>query len=243
MLDIKWVREHLDEVAEMLKNRNNKFPLDKFVEIDSKRRETLLEVEKLKEKRNAGAKQVGALKMKGENADELMEEMRKLGDDIKALDDKANAIQTELDEMAMSIPNRIHSSVPIGKDDTYNVEIRKWGTPNKFDFEPKAHWELGEKLDILDFENGVKLSQSRFTVLKKQGARLERGLMNFMLDLHTTKQGFTEIAPPFMVNSKTMAGTGQLPKFAEDLYRCTNDDLWLIRQQKSRLQIYMQVKY
>lgn len=228
MLDIKWVREHLDEVAEMLKNRNNKFPLDKFVAIDFKRRETLLEVEKLKEKRNAGAKQVGALKMKGENAAELMDEMRKLGDDIKALDDKAASIQSELDEMAMSIPNRIHSSVPIGKDDTFNVEIRKWGTPRKFDFEPKAHWELGEKLDILDFENGVKLSQSRFTILKKQGARLERGLMNFMLDLHTLKQGFTEIAPPFMVNSKTMTGTGQLPKFAEDLYRCTNDDLWLI---------------
>jgi len=228
MLDIKWVREHLDEVAEMLKNRNNKFPLDKFVAIDSKRRETLLEVEKLKEKRNAGAKQVGALKMKGEDAAELMDEMRKLGDDIKALDDKAASIQSELDEMAMSIPNRIHSSVPIGKDDTFNVEIRKWGTPRKFDFEPKAHWELGERLDILDFENGVKLSQSRFTILKKQGARLERGLMNFMLDLHTLKQGFTEIAPPFMVNSKTMTGTGQLPKFAEDLYRCTNDDLWLI---------------
>lgn len=228
MLDQRWIREHSDEVSAMLKNRNNEFPLDRFLELDVQRREILLEVEALKEKRNAGAKRVGELKKTGGNADSLMEEMRGIGDKVKELDDRAAAIQEELDDLALRIPNRIHESVPVGKDETENVEIRKWGTPRVFDFEPKPHWEIAEPLGIMDFERGVKLAESRFTVLKAQGARVERGLMNFMLDLHTTQHGFTEVAPPALVNSATMRGTGQLPKFAEDLYRCTNDDLWLI---------------
>jgi len=229
MLDLKWVREHSDEVATMLKNRNNHdFPLDKFMELDAKRRATLLEVETLKEKRNAGAKKVGEMKKAGENADALMDEMRAIGDQVKELDDKAAEIQTELDTLALRIPNMPHESVPVGKDDHDNPEVRKWGTPREFSFEPKAHWDICEPLGIMDFERGVKLSQSRFTVLMDQGAHLERALMNFMLDLHTTKHGFTEVAPPALVNSATMQGTGQLPKFADDLYRCTNDDLWLI---------------
>jgi seryl-tRNA synthetase len=229
MLDLKWVREHSDEVATMLKNRNNHdFPLDQFMELDGKRRAALLEVETLKEKRNAGAKKVGEMKKAGENADALMEEMRAIGDQVKELDDKAAEIQTELDALALRIPNMPHESVPIGKDDSANVEIRKWGTPREFSFEPKAHWDVCEPLGIMDFERAVKLSQSRFTILMDQGAHLERSLMNFMLDLHTTKHGFTEVAPPALVNSATMQGTGQLPKFADDLYRCTNDDLWLI---------------
>jgi len=228
MLDMKWVREHTDEVAAMLLNRNYNFPLDKFVELDALRRETLLEVEALKEKRNAGAKEVGMKKKAGENADALMEEMRLIGEKVKELDEKVAGIEAELQDLAMRIPNRPHSSVPVGADENDNVEIRRHGTPRRFTFEPKPHWDLGEPLGIMDFERGVQLAESRFTGLKRAGARLERALMNFMLDLHTTQHGFTEIAPPILVNTTTMSGTGQLPKFAEDLYRCANDDLWLI---------------
>ena len=228
MLDTKWVREHYKEVAEMLASRNNAFPLDRYKELDEERRGVLLKVEKLKERRNAGSKEVGAKKKAGENTDALQNEIRGLGDEIKKLDDRAAEIQRELDELALSIPNRPHPSVPKGKDEYDNVEMRRWGTPRDFEFEPKPHWEIGEALDIMDFDRGVKLAESRFTVLKGAGARLERGLMNFMLDLHTTRHGFTEIATPALVNTKTMTGTGQLPKFAEDLYRCLNDDLWLI---------------
>lgn len=229
MLDTKWVREHYDELAEMLEARNNKdFPLERYKELDAERRATLQSVETLKERRNNGTKEVGMKKKAGEDTSALQAEIRALGDEIKALDDKADEIQSELDELALRIPNRPHVSVPVGADENDNVEMRRWGEPRKFDFEPKPHWELGEALGIMDADRGVKLAESRFTVLKGYGARLERGLMNFMLDLHTTQHGFTEVEPPALVNSKTMTGTGQLPKFAEDLYRCANDDLWLI---------------
>ncbi|NLD06295.1 MAG: serine--tRNA ligase [Synergistaceae bacterium] len=228
MLDIKWVRENTEEFAAMLANRNYSFPLDRFIELDSMRRETLIEAEAVKEKRNAGAKEVGMKKKAGENADELMEEMRIIGEKVKDLDEKVGKIEAELDDLAMRIPNRPHDSVPIGADESDNVEIRKHGKPREFTFEPKAHWDLGESLGIMDFEKGVQIAESRFTVLKGAGARLERALMNFMLDLHTIQHGFTEIAPPILVNTATMSGTGQLPKFAEDLYKCANDDLWLI---------------
>ena len=228
MLDTKWVREHYDELAEMLASRSNAFPLDRYKELDEERRKVLLEVEKLKERRNAGSKEVGVRKKAGEDTEALQNEIRELGEEIKAFDDRADAIQAELDELALRIPNRPHASVPKGKDENDNIEMRRWGTPREFDFAPKPHWELGEALGIMDFDRGVKLAESRFTVLKGAGARLERGLMNFMLDRHTTQHGFTEVAPPALVNSKTMTGTGQLPKFADDLYRCVNDDLWLI---------------
>ncbi len=228
MLDIKWVRENYKTVKAMLQSRNNAFDLDKFMELEKSRREMLVKVETLKEKRNSGSKQVGIMKRNGEDATELQNEIRNLGDEIKKLDDNSNKIQEDLNSMALSIPNMPHSTVPIGKDENDNVEIRRWGEPRKFDFEPKPHWEIGEALDILDFERGVKLAESRFTILKGYGAKLERALLNFMLDLHTREHGFTEIMPPVLVNTKTMTGTGQLPKFAEDLYRCNNDDLWLI---------------
>lgn len=228
MLDTKWVREHYDELAEMLASRNNAFPLDRYKELDEERRKVLLEVEKLKERRNAGSKEVGIKKKAGEDTEALQNEIRELGEEIKKFDDKANEIESELDELALRIPNRPHASVPKGKDENDNIEMRRWGTPREFDFEPKPHWDLGEGLGVMDFDRGVKIAESRFTVLKGAGARLERGLMNFMLDLHTTQHGFTEVAPPALVNSKTMTGTGQLPKFADDLYRCLNDDLWLI---------------
>jgi len=147
---------------------------------------------------------------------------------VKEIDARIAELDAGISDMLLSIPNRPHDSVPVGKDENDNPEVRRWGEPKRFAFEPKAHWDIGEALGILDFEKGASLSQSRFTVLKGMGARLERALLNFMLDLHTEKHGYREIQPPFMVNSKTMTGTGQLPKFADDLYKCENDDLWLI---------------
>lgn len=228
MLDIKWIRENYETVKNMLQSRNNAFDLDKFLELEKTRREMLVKVETLKEKRNSGSKQVGIMKRNGDDASNLQAEIRNLGDEIKKLDEESNVIQEKLNDLALSIPNMPHHTVPVGKDENDNVEIRRWGEPRKFDFEPKSHWEIGEALGILDFERGVKLAESRFTILKGYGAKLERALLNFMLDLHTREHGFTEIMPPVLVNTKTMTGTGQLPKFAEDLYKCNNDDLWLI---------------
>lgn len=228
MLDTKWVREHVDEVRTMLANRNNNFDLDLFLDLDVQRRQALVEVEELKEKRNKGSKQVGMLRKASENTDALMEEMRRLGERVRELDEIAGALQARMDDMALMIPNCPHESVAIGASEEDNLEVRRWGIPKEFTFEPKPHWELGEALDIMDFERGVKIAESRFTLLKGAGALLERGLKNLMLDLHTTQHGFTEIAPPILVNSRTMLGTAQLPKFADDQYKCAEDDLWLI---------------
>ncbi|HOU32523.1 MAG TPA: serine--tRNA ligase [Synergistaceae bacterium] len=228
MLDIKWVRERPDEVREMLAQRRSAFPLDTLLEVDRRRRDLLGEGEELKARRNEGSRRVGEAKKKGENADALMEEMRLLGERVGAIDEEGASLDRQMEELLSQIPNRPHVSVPRGADEESNVVVRSWGEPRSFDFEPKPHWELGEALDILDFERGVRLAESRFTVLKGSGARMERALINFMLDLHTREHGYTEFAPPFMVNSATMRGTGQLPKFAEDLYRCAEDDLWLI---------------
>lgn len=228
MLDIKWVRERPNEVREMLAQRRSAFPLDTLLEVDRRRRDLLGEGEELKARRNEGSRRVGEAKKKGENADALMEEMRLLGERVGDIDEEGASLDRQMEELLSQIPNRPHVSVPRGADEEDNVVVRSWGEPRSFDFEPKPHWELGEALDILDFERGVRLAESRFTVLKGAGARMERALINFMLDLHTREHGYTEFAPPFMVNSATMRGTGQLPKFAEDLYRCAEDDLWLI---------------
>lgn len=228
MLDTKWIREHAGEVRTMLANRKNNFDLDLFLSLDVQRRQALVDVEELKEKRNKGSKEVGMLRKAGENTDALMEEMRLLGERVRELDEVASELQVRMDNMALMIPNRPHASVPVDASGEGNAEIRRWGVPKEFSFKPKPHWELGEALDIIDFERGVKIAESRFTLLKGAGALLERGLKNLMLDLHTTQHGFTEIAPPILVNSKTMLGTAQLPKFAEDQYKCADDDLWLI---------------
>jgi seryl-tRNA synthetase len=196
--------------------------------MDEEKRALLTETEDLKARRNEGSKKVGAAKARGEDAAPIMEEMRSLGERVKEIDARIAELDAGISDMLLSIPNRPHDSVPVGKDENDNPEVRRWGEPKSFAFEPKAHWDIGEALGILDFEKGASLSQSRFTVLKGMGARLERALLNFMLDLHTEKHGYREILPPFMVNSKTMTGTGQLPKFADDLYKCENDDLWLI---------------
>ena len=228
MLDIRWIRSNADEVKVYLANRNNDFDIEPLLSLDEEKRKLLSETEDLKAKRNEGSRKVGMAKSKGEDATELMEEMRVIGDRIRDIDSTLAEIEEKMNDMLLSIPNRPHESVPVGKDENDNPVVRRWGEPKSFAFEPKAHWDIGEAAGIMDFEKGASLAQSRFTVLKGMGARLERALLNFMLDLHTEKHGYLEVQPPFMVNSKTMQGTGQLPKFADDLYKCENDDLWLI---------------
>ncbi|ADE57121.1 MAG: serine--tRNA ligase [Aminobacterium colombiense] len=228
MLEIKWIRNNIEEVKAFLVNRNNDFDVDRIVILDEEKRSLLTETENLKAQRNEGSRKVAEAKASGQDADVLMEEMKNLGQMVKEKDSKIAEIDQELQSLLLQMPNRPHDSVPVGKDENDNMEVRKWGTPKEFVFEPQAHWDIGEKLGILDFEKGVSLAESRFTVLKGAGARLERALINFMLDLHTEHHGYKEIQPPFMVSSQTMQGTGQLPKFAEDLYKCEGEDLWLI---------------
>jgi seryl-tRNA synthetase len=228
MLDPKWIRECPDEVRELLRRRKRDFDLDGLLDLDARRREVLTRSEELKSSRNEGSRKIGDIKKKGGDASALMDEMKAAGDRIREMDSELAGVEERLRELMLMLPNKLHESVPDGDDESANVEVRRWGEPRVFDFEPKPHWELGEALGIMDFETGARMSESRFTVLKREGARLERALVNFMLDLHTTRHGFTEIAPPILVNSATMTGTGQLPKFAEDQYKCANDDLWLI---------------
>ena len=228
MLDIRWIRSNADEVRQFLADRNNDLDIGPLLGLDEERRLLLTETEELKARRNEGSRKVGAARAKGEDASAVMEEMRVIGERIRDIDARISEIDGKISDMLLSLPNRPHDSVPVGKDENDNLEVRRWGEPKTFSFEPKPHWDLGEALGIMDFEKGASLAQSRFTVLKGLGARLERALLAFMLDLHTEKHGYLEVQPPFMVNSKTMRGTGQLPKFAEDLYKCENDDLWLI---------------
>ncbi|GHV51995.1 serine--tRNA ligase [Synergistales bacterium] len=228
MLDHKWVKDKADEVREILRKRRHNFNLDKLFSLETARREALGMVEGLKAKRNEGSRAVGELRKKGGDASELMEEMRLIGERVKELDEKLTEIEGEFKQQLLMMPNKLHESVPEGADENDNLEVKRWGEPRKFDFEPKPHWELGESLDIMDFDRGVRLAASRFTVLKGAGALLERGIINFMLDLHTRSHGYKEIMPPILVNSAAMYGTGQLPKFAEDQFKCDGGDLWLI---------------
>ncbi|MCD6183205.1 MAG: serine--tRNA ligase [Thermovirga sp.] len=228
MLDIRLFRDDLDGLKQMLKNRGYEYPVDKVASLDEERRRLLVEVEELKAERNRGSKEIAEAMAKGMDASHLRERMKNIGVEIKELDEKLSMIERELKEHLLRIPNWPHASVPIGPDETHNVEVRRWGEPKDFGFTPRPHWEIGENLGILDFQRGVMLAESRFTVLVGFGARLERALINFMLDLHTKEHGFKEIEPPFLVNSETMQGTGQLPKFGEDLYSCSGEDLWLI---------------
>ena len=208
MLDIRLFRDNLEGLKQMLKNRGYDYPVEEVASLDEERRRILVEVEELKAERNRGSKEVAEAKAKGMDVTHLKERMKSIGAKIKELDEKLSKIEKKLEEHLLRIPNWPHSSVPIGPDETYNVEIRRWGEPKEFEFPPKAHWEIGESLGILDFQRGVMLAESRFTVLVGLGAKLERALINFMLDLHTKEHGFKEIEPPFLVNSETMQGTG-----------------------------------
>ncbi len=228
MLDIKFVRENPAQVIAACKKRNMDLNLDEFLELDKQRREITGQVEVLKSQRNADSQEIGKMKKAGENADAKMAEVRALGDKIAEDDEKLRAIAARLKEIILTIPNMPAEDVPLGKSDADNPEVRRWGEPKKFDFEPQAHWDIGEKLGILDFERGHKISGARFTIYKGLGSRLERSVINFFLDLHTQKHGYTEFFPPFIVNKESMIGTGQLPKFAEDMFKLEGLDYYLI---------------
>lgn len=227
MLDVKFVVENADLVKAAMKTRSGEYDVDIVLELDRQRREILKEVEVLKAERNRESAQVAALKREKKDASEIIARMKDVGDKIKALDDELGPVESGLRMAMLSIPNIPDKTVPIGKDDTENVEIRKFMEPTKFDFEPKAHWDLGDSLNILDPATAAKITGTRFTVYRGLGARLERAIFNFMLDTHTAN-GYTEIFPPFMVNRDSMTGTGQLPKFEEDAYAVKNTDYFLI---------------
>ncbi len=229
MLDIKRIREDFDNVKKAIESRGNgDYNIGHAIELDDRRRELLGEVEALKARQNRDSREIPKLKKAGEDTTQLMAEMKKLSDEIAGLDEKVKAVQQELRDLLLGIPNTPNPGNPVGPDESCNVEIRKWGEPRVFDFEHKAHWDIGTDLDILDFDRAAKLSGARFTAYKGAGARLERALINFMLNLHTEEQGYTEILPPFMVGRAALTGTGQLPKFEEDMFRIPDKDAFLI---------------
>ncbi len=228
MLDSKFVRENPEKVAQALRNRGLDLGLDEFLALEKQRRELLVEVEALKNKRNTVSQEISRIKKSGAPADDMIAEMRAVGDRITALDNKVKETESGLEAILLNIPNIPHQTVPVGADETANLEIRRWGTPRTFDFEPLAHWDIGEKLGIIDFERGRKVTGTRFLFYRGLGSRLERSLINFMLDLHTSSHGYTEFFPPFMVNGDSMVGTGQLPKFAADMFKLEGLDYYLI---------------
>ncbi|EFO7245631.1 serine--tRNA ligase [Listeria monocytogenes] len=229
MLDVKMLRNNFDEVKQKLQNRGEDLgEFEKFGELDKRRRTLIVETEALKSQRNEVSQEIAKLKREKQDADAKIEEMRVVGDRIKTLDIELREIDEKLDMILMSIPNIPHESTPVGESEDDNVEIRKWGEVREFDFEPKAHWDLGTDLDILDFENAAKVTGSRFVFYKKLGARLERALINFMMDLHSNEHGYEEMLPPYMVNRASMTGTGQLPKFEEDAFLIEAEDYFLI---------------
>ena len=228
MLDIKIIRENPDKVNELLKRRNSELSIDEVIEIDKQRREVQGKADNLRAERKNISQQVGQLKKEGKDTTEIQENVRKLGEEIKELEEKELEFNEKQKNLLLNIPNTPDETTPVGHDESANTVIKTVGeVPQKF-FEVKAHWDIGTELDILDFERGVKISESRFTIYKGKGARLERAIINFFLDVHTTDHGYTEILPPYLVNSVSMRGTGQLPKFQQDMYKCEEEDLYLI---------------
>ncbi len=228
MLDIKLIRENPEKINELLKRRNPDLSVDEVIEIDVERRKIQARADELRAKRKAESQKIGELKKKGENTDAIQEDVRKIGDDIKQLEDEQSVLDERQRDLLLHIPNIPDETTPIGTSEDDNQEVYKWGEPRKFDFEFKPHWDICEEKGLVDFERGVKLSQSRFTLYRGLGAKLERAIINFFLDYHTSEQGYEEVLPPFMANAATMTGTGQLPKFAEDMYKCVDEDLYLI---------------
>lgn len=229
MLDIRRVRENPDEVKAVVERRGKgDYGIDELIECDKKRRKLLSVMEQLKHTQKEASGLVPKLKKEGKDTTELFSKMKKLSSKVKELEKEVSDVEARQKELLLNIPNTPNESVPTGEDDSDNVEMWKFKEPTKFDFEPKAHWEIGENLDILDFERGAKLSGARFTVYKKLAARLERSVISFMLDLHTIDQDYDEILPPFMVNREAMIGTGQLPKFEDDMYHIEDTDQFLI---------------
>ena len=225
MLSLQFIRENPELVREALQKRQSDESIDDILALDEQRRSLLSDVESLKARRNEVSKQIGKT---GEKPPQLIEEMRHMGDRIKALDEQIGTIEGQLNDRLLRVPNIPHASVPVGKDESDNVELRKWGEVREFSFTPIPHWELGESLDIIDFERGAKLSGTRFYILKGLGAHLQRALISFMLDLHTREHGYTEMYPPFMLKRECMVGSGNLPKFADNLYHDEEDDFWFV---------------
>jgi seryl-tRNA synthetase len=227
MLDARFVRENIDIVKIALEKRNYEIDLSEFLSIEAERLKLLKEAEELRNKRNVVSEEIGKLKRQKQNTDALVAEMKGVSDRIKEIDDMLRGIEEKTELFLLNIPNIPHESVPAGKDETGNVEIRKWCQLRQFDFEPLNHWDIAETLGIIDFETGAKIAGARFSLMKGAGAKLERALMNFMLDVNTSK-GYKEIFPPLLVNRESMTGTGQLPKFEAELFRTVDPEFYLI---------------
>ena len=228
MLDIKLIRENPEKINELLKRRNPNLSVDAVLEIDNERRKIQFQADELRAKRKQESNKIGAMKKEGIDTTEIQAEIRQLGEDVKKLEETLNELDLKQKEALLFIPNTPDPEIPIGADDSANIEVKRWGEPTKANFELKPHWDLCPELNMLDFERGVKLAHTRFTLYRGKGARLERAIINFFLDTHTECRGYEEIFPPVMANSKTMTGTGQLPKFKEDMFKCVDEDLYLI---------------
>ncbi|MGA2880300.1 MAG: serine--tRNA ligase [Bryobacteraceae bacterium] len=227
MHDLSFFRANLDSIAQRLATRGYQLDLDQFRALDAERRAALTEAEQLKAQRNELSAQIPKLRAEGQDISAIQQESRALGERITGLDEKSKAVDEAFRDLMAGVPNLPHESVPVGKSADDNVEVRRWGQPREFDFAPKAHWDLGPELKILDLERATKITGARFAVYWGIGARLERALINFMLDVHTREHGYTEVLPPFLINSASLFGTGQLPKFKEDLFKIENTDFWL----------------
>ncbi len=228
MLDVKFIRQNIEKVEEMLQNRNTKVNLIEFKDLEEKRRKLITEGETLKADKNRRSKEIAESKKQGLIDDNLIKDLQIISDRIKIVDNELKDIEDKFEFISLNIPNMLHSSVPIGKDESSNTVYKTFGQPHKFNFTAKPHWDIAEKLGIIDFERATKITGSRFSLYFGNGAKLERAIINFMLDLHTTKHGYKEVLPPFMVNRQTMTGTGQLPKFEDDLFRIDSVDYFLI---------------
>jgi seryl-tRNA synthetase len=228
MYDLAWFRANFEHIAERLQTRSNPPNLDSYRELDKRRRASIAEAEQLRAQYKLDTDEIGKLRREGLDTTERQQQMRAIDDRIKLLEQEAKAAEETFRDMLKAVPNVPHESVPVGSGEADNLEVRRVGEPRQFDFEPKAHWDLGPELGILDLERAAKVTGARFAVYWGLGARLERALINFMLDVHTREHGYTEVLPPFMVNSTSLYGTGQLPKFAQDLFKCENSDFWLV---------------
>lgn len=228
MLDIKLIRENPDEINELLKRRNSSLSIDEVIKIDEERRQVQVQADDLRSQRKTISNQIGAAKKQGQDTSEIEAQVREMGDKIKELEEKENELNETQKSLLLNIPNTPEKDVPVGADEFANVVVKTFGQPKEFSFTAKAHWDLAEEKGLVDFERGVKISQSRFSLYTGKGATLERAIINFFLDIHTNEHGYTEILPPLMVNAMAMTGTGQLPKFKEDMYKCEEEDLYLI---------------
>lgn len=228
MLDIKLIRENPEKINELLKRRNPELSIDEILQIDTQRRAIQTQADELRAKRKTESQQIGDMKKRGENTDAIQEDVRKMGDEIKVLEEQETQLDERLRVLLLNIPNTPDETTPVGTSEADNVIVSGCGEPTEAEFELKPHWDLVEQKGLVDFERGVKLSQSRFVMYRGKGAALERAIINFFLDVHTKEHGYEEILPPVLVNSAAMTGTGQLPKFAEDMYKCENEDLYLI---------------